>query len=124
MKNNDQIWIVSNKDITFSLIGSLDCDEWTFCDQMTLKSLLFITFPLIGNGTELLLSKKFFDQMHSLDCDKMNKVEQSWTKLNRVEQQFETFSKVWQTDCWEYQDFAKCLWVCEWNLLLLNCLRS
>ena len=53
---------------------------------MTILSWLFITFPLIGSGTDQLLSKKFFDQMHSLDCDEMNKVEQSWTKLNKVEQ--------------------------------------
>ena len=35
--------------------------------------------------------------MHSLDCDEINKVEQSWTKLNKVEQSWTKLNKVEQS---------------------------
>ena len=55
--------------------------------------------PILSNPMELnnFWQRSFFDLMHSLDCDEMNKVEQSWTKLNKVEQSWTKLNKVEQS---------------------------
>ena len=40
------------------------------------------------------MTKKFFDLMHSLDSDEMNKVEQSCTKLKKVEKSLKHWFRV------------------------------
>ena len=59
---------------------SLDCDQMNLLWSNDSIIMTFITFPLRGSGTEQLLSNKFLDQMHSLNCPKWPK----WPNLQNV----------------------------------------